>query len=253
MTAPTEYLAGPHAVREALRAGRRNHVGLLLAKRGDARGDGELAKLAARSGVPVRRVDPEELARRAPGLRHQGVLLETGALPRVELEDLLKAPRPGLLVALDGVEDPQNLGAVLRVADCAGVNGVILPQRRSASLVGAVTRASAGALEHVPIAGPPNLVRALRAARDAGFWVVGTAAEAELGLFDPAAARILREPVVLVFGAEGKGMRPGVRKVLDAALSIPMQGNVGSLNIATAAAATLFETVRTRMGQNTPA
>jgi 23S rRNA (guanosine2251-2'-O)-methyltransferase len=223
-------------------------VALLLAKRGEARGDGELAELAERNGVPVHRVEPEELARRAPGLRHQGVLLETSSLPRTEVDQLLKAPHPGLLVALDGVEDPQNLGAVLRVADGAGVDGVLLPQRRSASLAGAVTRTSAGALEHLPIARPANLIRALRAARDAGFWVVGTAADAELSLFDAAAARILREPVLLVFGGEGKGIRPGVRKALDTALSIPMRGQVGSLNVATAAAATLFETVRLRMG-----
>ncbi len=240
-----EYLAGSHAVREALRAGRREHVALLLAERSG--GQAEIETLAREARIPVRHVAAEELNRRLPGVRHQGAILETGPLPIASLDSLLAAEAPNLLVALDGIEDPQNLGALLRVADGAGVNGVILPQRRSAPLGVGVARASAGALEHVPLARPTNLARALQEARREGCWLVGADAGAEMGVYDAAATRIFRESMVLVLGSEERGIRPGVRKHLDTTVALPGRGRVASLNVAAAGAAILYEVLRVRM------
>lgn len=243
-----ERLVGVHPAREALRARRRALHRLVLrhgagsAVRGEL---GELAQLAGRAGVPVEELPAPDFDRLAPpGLPHQGVVLEAGPIPELALEDLLPPPGEGAwLVALDGVEDPQNLGAIVRVADAAGARGALLPERRVAPLTPAAARASAGALEHLPIARVGNLARALHLLKEHGFWVHGAAPDAPLDLFD-APARLFDPRLVLVVGAEGRGLRAGVRAAADTLYRIPMRGEVASLNVATATAVVLFEWAR---------
>jgi 23S rRNA (guanosine2251-2'-O)-methyltransferase len=216
----------------------------------------EVADVAARArtaGVPAEEVAAAEFDRAAPrGVPHQGVLLEVGPLPCVPLAELVPAaPEPCWLLALDGIEDPQNLGALLRVADAAGVRGVLLPERHAAPLSPAVARASAGALEHVPVARVTNLVRALNQLKSQGFWIHGADPDGALELFS-APARLFDPRMVLVMGAEGRGLRPGVREAIDSSFRIPMRGAVASLNVATAAAVFLFEWRRRAAGSELP-
>jgi 23S rRNA (guanosine2251-2'-O)-methyltransferase len=172
------------------------------------------------------------------------VLLEAGPIPELALEELVPGPDEGAwLVAADGVEDPQNLGAILRVADAAGARGALLPERRAAPLSPAVGRASAGALEHLPVARVGNLARALHLLKEQGFWVHGAAPDAALDLYE-APDRLFDRRLVLVVGAEDRGLRPGVRAAVDTLYRIPMQGRVASLNVATATAVVLFEWAR---------
>ena len=255
--AARERLTGVHPVREALRARRRVLHGLLVrAGAGPLRPEIlDLVDRARRADVPVERLDPARFDREAPaGIPHQGVVLEAGPLPRPDLMALVPEGDEVecWLLALDGIEDPQNLGALLRVADASGVRGVLLPERRAAPLSAAVGRASAGAVEHVPVAGVPNLPRALEVLKRHGFWVHGAdpAGEDLYGLPD----RLLDRRLVLVLGAEGRGIRPGVRAALDVACRIPMGGAVASLNVAAAAAVVLFEwRRRVRAGAGLPA
>lgn len=240
-----EALAGIHPVLEALRAGRRtlHRVCRKAGPRGGDSGPIEAILAAARERqVPVVEVSREELDGLVPpGVAHQGVVLEASPLPGVGLDALAGAPEvPRWLLALDGIEDPQNFGALLRVADAAGVAGVVTSERRSSPLSPAAARASAGASEHVPVARVTNLGRALRTLKDHGYWIYGADAGEGDDLWG-APDRMLAERRVLVLGAEGRGLRPGVRSALDALLRIPMGGAVGSLNVATAAAVLLFE------------
>lgn len=242
-----ERLAGVHPAREALRARRRALHRLLLRCGADGLREEQrdLARLAERAGVPVDEWPAADFDRLAPvDVPHQGVLLEAGPIPELSLEELLPAPHEaGWLVALDGVEDPQNVGAILRVADVAGVRGVLLPERRAAPLSAAVARASAGALEHLPVARVGNLARALHLLKERGFWVHGATPDAPLDLYETP-DRLFDCRLVLVVGAEGRGLRPGIRAAADTLYRIPMQGRIGSLNVAAATAVVLFEWTR---------
>jgi 23S rRNA (guanosine2251-2'-O)-methyltransferase len=163
---------------------------------------------------------------------------------------LAKSPEntgPRTLVALDGVEDPQNLGAIARVAESAGALGLVLTHRHAPPLSAAVSRASAGAIEWLPVARVPNLTRALESLQGEGFWVLGADAEAADSLYD-LPDRLARADRVVVFGAEGRGLRPGVAKRLDQKLRIPLRGKVDSLNVSTAASVVLFELERRATG-----
>jgi len=240
-------LYGFHAVREALRARRRPLHRLLLREGPRRPGAAELARLAELAGVPASWEPESVLARGLPqGVPTQGFVLESGPLPEMGLDELLGAGEPGsrLVVLLDAVEDPQNVGAILRVADAAGATGLVMANRRSPPLGAAVARASAGALEWLPIAHVVNLPRTLRSARDQGFWLLGLDPEGE-PLFS-ASDRIWEGDLVLALGAEGRGLRPGVAKQLDHRLQIPMGGRVASLNVSAAAAVGLFEARRRR-------
>jgi 23S rRNA (guanosine2251-2'-O)-methyltransferase len=168
------------------------------------------------------------------------VAAQVGPYPYVELEDLLATPDP-LVVVLDGVTDPHNLGAVLRVAEGAGASGVVIPKDRAAGVTAAAVKASAGASEHVPIARVTNLRRAIDRMKEAGLWVYA----AEVG-GTPYTELDLTGPVGLVLGSEGRGMRRLVREGCDGAVSIPMLGAVGSLNVSVAAAVLLYEARRQR-------
>jgi len=245
-----EILYGVHPVREALRAGRRRALRLHVRERdrGPDRPDlRELAEAARRAGVPVVPADAEALAALVgPEGRTQGVVLEAGPLPEADLDALAgSAGAATLLVALDGVEDPQNVGAVVRVAEAAGAAALVLTRRHAPPLSAALARASAGAVEHLPVARVTNLTQALKSLKEKGYWVFGAdAGEGEdlYGLSD----RVVAGPKVVVLGAEGRGLRPSVLGQVDHRVRIPLAGRVASLNVSTAAAVLLFELRRRR-------
>ncbi len=232
-------------MREALRARRRELFWLRIRKGSPA---GELADLleAARSAaLPVEEVEPRLLEQGLPhGANAQGVVLGAGPLPDLLLEELLPAEEaPCTLVALDGVEDPQNVGAIARVAEAAGAHGLVLTRRKAPPLSAAVAKASAGAIEWLPVSRVANLPRALESLKRHGFWVFGADPQARDDVFR-LPDRWLSPRRVLVLGAEGRGLRPGVVGALDHRLAIPLRGRVASLNVASAAAVLLFELER---------
>jgi 23S rRNA (guanosine2251-2'-O)-methyltransferase len=182
-----------------------------------------------------------ELTRRAGSPEHQGIVAEVDPYPYADAVTMLERPE-ALIVALDQVQDPHNLGAVARSAEAAGVDGLVIPGRRSASVTAAAAKASAGAVEHLKIARVTNLAEWLSRAKDAGAWIYGAEANAEA----PYTQTDLTGKIVLVLGSEGKGMRRLVAERCDGLISIPVRGRVASLNVSAAAAALLFEVVRQR-------
>jgi 23S rRNA (guanosine2251-2'-O)-methyltransferase len=236
-------ICGINPVLEALAAGTRHFDRLLIVKGLRNRRLSEAIRRATRLGIPLRFEMRETLDRLAGGVPHQGVIAVVSEKPTLSLEALLEtAHAPALLVVLDGVEDPRNLGAILRTAEAAGADGVLLPERHSAGLSETVGRASAGALEHVRVARVGNLAQSLEALKARGVWVVG---------FDAVGgerwdAVDLARPVALVLGGEGRGIRRLVREHCDHLVSIPHFGHVGSLNVSVAAGIALYEAVRQR-------
>lgn len=186
-----------------------------------------------------------ELSRLAGSPDHQGVVAEVDPYPYSDPRELLKRP-DALIIALDQVQDPRNLGAVCRSADAAGAAGVVIPSRRSAAVTAVASKASAGAVEHLRVARVPNLADWLGTAKDAGAWIYG----AESGAEAPYASADLTGKVVLVLGSEGGGLRPRVAKSCDLLVSIPLLGKVDSLNVSAAAAVLLFEAARQRAAGN---
>ena len=231
---------GINAVAEALRAGRVTQV--RIAGRDDDRLRRVIADAAAR-GVEVVRVAADALDRDARRGVHQGIVADVGKLPDRTLADLARSDAgPPLIVVLDGIEDPQNVGAILRTVDAAGATGVVRQTRRAAPLDGAAAKASAGAVHHVPVADVVNIARALEELKDAGVWTVGLDADAKTPYYE----LDLTVSTALVLGAEGQGLRRLVRERCDFVAAIPMAGHVGSLNVSAAAAIVLFEAVRQR-------
>jgi 23S rRNA (guanosine2251-2'-O)-methyltransferase len=233
---------GINPVVEALRAGRVREI--RIAGRGDGRVR-ELLELAARHGVRVRYVPRDALDLDAEGGVHQGVVAEVTPLAAASLEDLAHASAsaaPPLIVVLDGVEDPQNVGAIIRTVDAAGGSGIVRQTRHAAPLSGAVAKASAGAVHHVPVADVVNIARALDELKEYGVWIAGLDAGAETPYYD----LDLTTSIALVVGAEGRGLRRLVRERCDFCAAIPMGGRVSSLNVSGAAAVVLFEAVRQR-------
>ncbi len=241
-----EVLYGVHPVEEALRAGKRRFDQVLVARE---RQDERLIRLVAecrQSGVRVRQETREQLTQLAGTAAHQGVVAMVRPQEFLAIEDLFDAA-PGsaaarLILALDGVEDPQNLGALLRVADGAGVDGVVLTERRAAPLSPVAVKASAGAAEHLRIARVVNLVRALEDLKSKNLWVIGLDERGgtEYDQFD------LTGNCVLVLGREGAGLHDLVRRTCDHLLRIPMAGGVSSLNVSAAGAVVLYEAARQR-------
>lgn len=231
---------GINAVVEALRAGRVRQI------RVAGRDDERLRRLvddAAAAGVPVQHVQKDVLARDARGGVHQGVVADVAASPDATLDELARGGGGlPLVVVLDGVEDPQNVGAILRTVDAAGGTGVVRQTRRAAPLDGAAAKASAGAVHHVRIAGVVNIARSLVELKELGLWIVGLDAESKTTYYD----LDLSMPIALVVGAEGHGLRRLVRDRCDFVAAIPMAGHVGSLNVSAATAIVLFEAVRQR-------
>jgi 23S rRNA (guanosine2251-2'-O)-methyltransferase len=236
-------ICGINPVLEALSAGTRHFDRLLVVKGLRSRRLSEAIRRATRLGIPLRFEMRETLDRMAGGVPHQGLIAVVSAKPTLSLVNLLESARdPALLVALDGVEDPRNLGAILRSAEAAGADGALLPERHSAGLSETVGRASAGALEHVSVARVGNLVQALEALKARGVWVVG---------FDATGRERwdsvdLNRSVCLVLGGEGRGIRRLVREHCDHLVSIPHFGHVSSLNVSVAAGIALYEVIRQR-------
>ena len=231
---------GINPVVEALRAGR---VKEIRVGGGGAGRVPEVLALAREHGVRVRRVSEEALERDSRRGAHQGIVADLDGAQPWSIDDLVRgAAGPPLLIVLDGVEDPQNLGAILRTADAAGVDGLVRQTRRSAALGGAAARASAGAVAHVRIAEVVNIARALEELKEAGVWTVGLVAEADT----PYDAIDFTGPTAIVLGGEGAGMRRLVRERCDFLASIPMRGHVNSLNVSVAGGVALFEAVRQR-------
>jgi 23S rRNA (guanosine2251-2'-O)-methyltransferase len=194
-------------------------------------------------GVEVLRATAEELERLCGSPDHQGVCAEADPYPYADAGELL-ADADALVVCLDEVQDPHNLGAVCRVAEAVAASGVVIPERRAAEVTPAVCKAAAGAVEHLPVARVRNLADWLRAAKGAGAWVYGADSRAETGYQEPD----YRGRVVLVLGAEGKGLRPRVAATCDALVALPLRGRVASLNVSTAAAALLYGILQFRDG-----
>jgi 23S rRNA (guanosine2251-2'-O)-methyltransferase len=241
-----EVVPGPHAALEVLRAGRRAVQRVILARQEGGPTVEAVLRLARERHVPIETRPREELDRFVHGATHQGVLLEVGPFPYAEPEAVvaaaLRGPEPGFLLVLDGIQDPQNLGAILRSADAAGVDGCVLPKDRAAGVGPAAVRASAGAAEHLPIAQVTNLATFLEALKSQGFWVVGTDASGGRDLFDAD----LPDPLVLVIGGEERGLRHLTKQRCDLLVQIPSRGKIASLNASAAAAVCLFEVARQR-------
>lgn len=239
-----EKLTGIHAVREALVA-RRPLQSVLIARGRHGDRLEEIVRLARRNGVSVRFEDRPQVDRAAGMRDHQGVVALTAGEASVSLEELLGSESPaesGLLVLLDGIEDPQNLGAVIRTALAAGAGGVVIPERRAAGLTDAAVRASAGAAAHLRVARVVNLSRAMEEIKGAGYWLVGLDERAEKRHTDID----LSGRLALVLGGEGKGLHQLVKERCDFVVSIPTSGPVRSLNVSVAAGIVLFEAVRQR-------
>ena len=233
---------GINPVAEALRAGRVREI--RVADRGDERVQRVLDDAVAK-GVRVRRVARDVLDAESRHGAHQGLVADVERMPDATLDDLVVPGadgEPPLIVVLDEVEDPQNVGAILRTVDAAGASGVIRQTRRAAPLDGAAGKASAGAVHHVKVVSVVNIARALDDLKKAGVWTVGLDAAARMRYHE----WDLTLPTALVVGAEGHGLRRLVRERCDQVVSIPMRGHVGSLNVSAAAAIVLFEAVRQR-------
>jgi 23S rRNA (guanosine2251-2'-O)-methyltransferase len=233
---------GIHAVTEALNA--RLVTKLIHVRGGGARVDGLIAR-AAELRLATETVDRLALEKLARGGVHQGVAAEVRRLPAYTVEELVReAAGPALLVVLDGVEDPHNVGAILRSVDAAGAGGVVRQARHAAALDGVTAKASAGAVSHVRIATVVNISRALEELKELGVWTVGL----DAGASDAYDAVDYGQPTALVVGAEGTGLRRLVRETCDRLVSIPMSGEVSSLNVSVATGVVLFEAARQRRG-----
>lgn len=238
-----EQVEGGHAVRHALEAGRRKVSEVLMDERLADSLSG-IEQLAARSGAKVRRLSPQAFGKAVKTSAPQGVVAMCRPLPLVPLEVLGRRTREskGFLVLLDGIEDPRNLGAILRSAEAMGATGAILPERGGAPLSPAAMKAAAGAVEYLDLAVVSSTARAIDVLKREGLWVVVLDESGE-AIFD---APLLVEPLVLAVGSEGKGARPLVKKRADLVASIPMLGRIESLNASAAVAAACAEIARSR-------
>jgi 23S rRNA (guanosine2251-2'-O)-methyltransferase len=236
-------------VRELLIAERRkvHEVWISAELEGDA-AVADIVEIAAARRVPLLHVARARLEREARSEAPQGVLAHAAEIPEADLGDLLRvgpgAGKPPFLVAVDGVTDPGNLGAIIRSCDGAGVSGVLLPRHRSVHVTPTVAKASAGAVEYVPMALVPGLPAALKQLSEHGIWVVGLDDGADRSLYE--IGQLATEPICIVLGAEGAGLSRLVRERCDSIVSIPMEGRVSSLNVSTAAAISLYEVSRSR-------
>jgi len=232
---------GINAVLEALQAGRVEKVCLERGQRNPRLR--EIVDLSRQKGVPVSVEEKAWLDRKSAGERHQGALCYIAEMPVLGVSEIIaQASPPGLLLILDGIEDPHNLGAILRSAEVAGADGVFIPQRRSAPLSAAAVKASAGASAHLRVARSGNTARLIEQLKAAGYWIAGIDAAADKPLWQ----LDLTGPTVLVLGSEGSGLHRLVRDKCDFLASIPMRGKVSSFNVSVAAGIALYEVLRQR-------
>lgn len=237
-----EWIIGRNAVREALSAGRA--IERVLIASGATGSAKELAARARAAGIPVKSVDAARLNALC-GANHQGIAAAAAYGEYASVPQLLEAAKqknePPLLIVCDGVEDPRNLGAILRTADAAGAHGVVAPKRRSAGLTAAVAKSSAGAAEYVPVARVSNIAQTLRALKEQSVWVYGL----DMG-GSPWCEADFTGACAIVVGSEGRGLSRLTRDMCDRLLSLPMRGKIGSLNVSVACGAALYEAVRQR-------
>lgn len=238
-------LEGRNAVQEALAAGRPIDK-LFIASGETDRALARLAALARQAGAAVVETDRRKLDQLSATGAHQGVIAMVAAHAYATVEDILENARSKgeapLIILCDELSDPHNLGAIIRTADCAGAHGIIIPKRRSVGLTAVVGKASAGALEYLPVARVSNLVNTIHELQKQGVWVFGTAAEGDTALYQAD----LKGPAAIVIGSEGDGMSRLVAQACDFKVSIPMRGHISSLNASNAAAILLYEAVRQR-------
>ena len=242
-----QAIVGINAVAEALQHDAKNLAEVLIEQRAKNPRLVEIADAAKAAGVAVRQVAPDALQRAAGGARHQGVVAMVAATRNYgegDLDELLGRIDKPLLLVLDGVQDPHNLGACLRSAEAAGVDAVIVPRDRAVGLTPVVRKIASGAADRVPLIRVTNLARTMKALQDAGVWIVGLAGEAEKSLYD----MDLRGPVAIAMGGEGDGLRRLSREHCDFLAKIPMRGQVESLNVSVATGVALFEALRQRGG-----
>lgn len=243
--APENMLEGRNAVTEALSAGRT--IDKLFVADGDTdRALGRICAMAKQAGAVVVPTDRRKLDYMSATGAHQGVIAMVAAHDYASIDDILKkaqdAGEPPLIVICDELSDPHNLGAIIRTAECAGAHGIIIPKRRSVGLTAVVGKASAGALEYMPVARVSNITAAIDTLKKAGVWVYGTAAEGDTTLYKAD----LKSAAAVVIGNEGEGMSRLVSERCDFKVSIPMKGSISSLNASAAAAIMLYEAVRQR-------
>src|SRR6516162_8138213 len=241
-----DKLTGIHAVKEALEAQRPIDRITIAKGRQDSRIE-EIVQLARQRSIPIRFEDRGQLDRLANSRDHQGVVAVAAARAPATVEDILAAANAskgqrGLIVLLDGVEDPHNLGAIIRTALAAGAHGVVVPERRAAGLTDTVRRASAGALAHLPVAKVTNLVRTMEQLQESGYWLVGLDERAEKSYSEVD----YTSPTGIVMGGEGGGLHELTRKRCDFVVSLPTTGPVKSLNVSVASGVVLFEALRQR-------
>ena len=252
MNASSNVLAGLHPVREALRAGRKIEQVQIQQGQNDRRMS-EILDLCRSAGVAVHRVPRPALDRLAAGAVHQGVVAITGGFAYADVDDVVErlsinSAGPGLLVVLDGVEDPHNLGAIVRTAYAAGADAVIIPERRAVGITPVAAKAAAGALEHLPVCRVTNITRTLEQLKEKGYWATGLSSEADAPGQEVKSFREIDYcgGCIIVLGAEGAGLHRLVREKCDWIASIPMAGALGSLNVSVAAGIVLYEAQRQR-------
>jgi 23S rRNA (guanosine2251-2'-O)-methyltransferase len=246
-------LCGINAIQEALRAGTRRIETIWLAERKEGKRLREVTALAAELETPIEIVPDLRLTEVAGTAAHQGIVAFIATTPLLAFDQLivrLTAQRPvPPLVVLDGVKDPRNLGAIIRSAAVFGIGGVIVPGRRAAGITATVAKAAAGGLEHVAVSEVTNISQSLGRLKQLGFWIVGADEQAEV----PCQTFAFPTPLALVFGEEGTGISPLVKRRCDALVSIPVRGTLRSLNVAVAAAVLFYEVVRRELGQQAAA
>jgi len=241
----TEILYGFHPVFEALKAGRREFSEIYIIDEKDSKRFEKISGQVKERNIPLKMVKSQQLQRIIGSDLHQGIGARVGEYPFAAFEDILNDIQPGnndFLLLLDNVVDPHNLGALVRTALCVGVSGIIITKDRSASPTPAVSKASAGALEHVMLCKVTNMVGAIKEIKEKGFWVVGMDAGAEKPVFSCE----LGHQLAIVIGGEGKGIRPLVKTNCDFLVSIPQKGSVSSLNASVAGAVVMYEAFRQR-------
>ncbi len=247
-----DKIFGINPVTEALKAGRPIQRVMIAEQRKSDRDILEIIRLAKGRGTEVRIVTREALKREAPNALHQGVMATAAARQYAAFDDILRLPaqrgQAPLYLVLDGVEDPRNLGAILRTAEATGVHGVIIPERRAVGLTDTVAKTAAGALEYVPVVKIANIANVLVELKKEGVWVAGAEARGDTLYWDADFVR----PTAIVLGGEDKGVRRLVRERCDYILSLPLMGNITSLNVSVAVGVLLYEVLRQRRGIASP-
>ncbi|MBP1967423.1 23S rRNA (guanosine(2251)-2'-O)-methyltransferase RlmB [Paenibacillus aceris] len=240
-----EYIGGKHSVLEAIRAGRTINK-IWIAENAQKQFAGPIVAEAKNLGILVQFTDKRKLDQMVEALQHQGVIAQVAAYEYVEVEDILaKAKALGqdpFILILDEIEDPHNLGSILRTADCTGVHGVIIPKRRSVGLTATVSKTSAGAVEYVPVARVTNIAQTIEQLKEQGVWVAGTDVSAAQDVYKANFSM----PIALVIGNEGKGVGRLIKERCDFLVKLPMAGHVNSLNASVAAGVLMYEVVRQR-------